>query len=167
MCGTAIRREALHSFLGHSSERQLTPETVQSDSTLPVLPAWTPGSLQSSPQRATLTSLCLFLLPKDSPDLALCFCGVQGQDPLRCFEQCNEKWLPAKQGLPGGPFKGAPLFVHIRPSSRSILHPTGAQVPGRAAQLVPCGYFCFTSLGNLSLQFLSQVYAVVSLLSVS
>lgn len=52
-------------------------------------------------------------------------------------------------------------------SPPSVPHPRGAQLPDGAARLVLGCYFCFTSLGSLSLKFLSQVYAVVSLLSVS
>lgn len=47
--------------------------------------AWSSDGLRSSPQGTTLTSVCLLLLPKDPFDLVLCFCGVQGQDPLKCF----------------------------------------------------------------------------------
>lgn len=78
-------QEALHRFLGHSSESHFTPETVQGTSSLTLLLGWSSDHLQSSPQRATLTPVCLFLLPEDSPALVLYFCGVRGQDPLRCF----------------------------------------------------------------------------------
>lgn len=168
VCLHVPTREAPCSFLGHSSESQLMPEMKQSDSSR--LSCQGGALIDPSPYHNFDFSVSLSVpqgVSSCHPWLtALILCWPKS-GPIKMFlNSVTRKGSLQNKVLEKGPWDG--LLLHLSQAFLT-LHPSTrcAPVPGSTAQLVLRCYFCFTSLGNLSLKFLSQVYAVVSLLSVS